>query len=133
MLTSLSIFALRSARMCRSSKAFSTLAGPSSRRTSSAFFNKLGGNPIGRSRASSEAGKLRVCNVLVFVLAFLQRANKTIPLVSGRFKLLGCSDNLFRKKVVLSVIIDAWSKVDIDDSPDGEVALTNSLSCSPSK
>jgi hypothetical protein len=38
----------------------SIFAGPFSRRTSSAFFNKLGGNPTGRSRASRADGKLRL-------------------------------------------------------------------------
>jgi hypothetical protein len=45
----------------------SILLGPSSSLTSSAFFSKLGGNPMGRSKASSEAGRLRDRNVLIWM------------------------------------------------------------------
>ena len=42
----------------------SILAGPSSRRTSSALRRRLGGRPIGRSRASRADGRFSFCRAL---------------------------------------------------------------------
>ena len=54
----------RRANTCTSSNDFSTRSGPFSERTSSAFLRRLGGKPIGLSKASNAAGRLRDCSSL---------------------------------------------------------------------
>ena len=48
----------RRANISMSSSDFSTRSGPFSERTSSAFLSRLGGKPIGLSKASNAAGRL---------------------------------------------------------------------------
>ena len=55
---------LRCASFCTFSMDDSTLDGPSSCLTSSAFFRRLGGRPTGFSSASSAAGRFSARNVL---------------------------------------------------------------------
>ena len=54
----------RCANSSMSSNDFSTRSGPFSERTSSAFLSKLGGKPIGLSKASNAAGRLCDCSSL---------------------------------------------------------------------
>ncbi len=54
----------RRANVSMSSNDFSTRSGPFSERTSSAFLSKLGGKPIGLSKASNAAGKFWDCSSL---------------------------------------------------------------------
>ena len=63
-ITSSSSAALRAARAWTSLIVVSMRSGPFSSLTSSAFFKRLGGSPIGWSRASRAEGRFRVSRVL---------------------------------------------------------------------
>lgn len=98
------------ASLCTSSMEASILAGPSSRRTSSALRRRLGGRPIGRSRASRADGRFSFCRALTQTSDNVWLGEEINLLIRVVLQLLGDIYNLLFDKILLSVIVNVWLK-----------------------